>query len=84
MKIYQNVGKLIPKEVYSPSMNVYRLFDILSTLERTYVLSGHTYSSSAVIIKKSSGPEVIKLFSCSAQLSIKFKLLINTKIAQVY
>ena len=28
------------------------------------------------------GPEVIKLFSCSSQLSIKFKLLIYTKIAQ--
>ena len=27
-----------------------------------------------------SGPEVIKLFSCSAQLSTKFQLLIKTKI----
>ena len=26
------------------------------------------------------GPEVIKLFSCSTQLSTKFQLLINTKI----
>ena len=30
------------------------------------------------------GPEVIKLFSCSAQPSIQFKLLINTKIAKIY
>ena len=27
---------------------------------------------------KSPGPEVIKLFSCSTQLCMKFKLLINT------
>ena len=27
------------------------------------------------------GPEVIKLFSCSTQLSTKFQLLIKTKIA---
>ena len=27
-----------------------------------------------------SGPQVIKLFSCSTQLSTKFQLLINTKI----
>ena len=28
---------------------------------------------------RSSGPEVIKLFSCSTQLSIKFQLLIKSK-----
>ena len=27
-----------------------------------------------------SGPEIIKLFSCSTQLSTKFQLLIKTKI----
>ena len=27
-----------------------------------------------------SGPEVIKLFSCSTQLSMKFSLLINMKM----
>ena len=30
------------------------------------------------------GSGVIKLYSCSTQLSIQFKLLINTKIAQIY
>ena len=31
------------------------------------------------------GPEVVKLFSCSTQLSLKFnKLLINTEITQIY
>ena len=29
------------------------------------------------------GPEVIKLFSCSTQLSMKFKLLINTEIDKI-
>ena len=40
--------------------------------------------SSAVNLCKTfgsrSGPEVIKLFSCSTQLSTKFQLLIKTKI----
>ena len=30
------------------------------------------------------GPEVIKLFSSSAQLSMKFQLLINTEITQIF
>ena len=29
------------------------------------------------------GPEVIKLFLCSAQLSLKFQLLINAKIVEI-
>ena len=35
------------------------------------------------LMAESSGPEVIKHFSCSTQLSIKFKLLPNTKIAKI-
>ena len=31
----------------------------------------------------SSGPEVIKLFSCSAQLRLKFILLINVKMPTI-
>ena len=31
-------------------------------------------------VKQSTGPEVIKLFSCSTQLSMKFELLTKTKI----
>ena len=31
----------------------------------------------------SPGPEVVKLFSCSTQLSIKFKLLLNTEIIKI-
>ena len=38
--------------------------------------------STVVMLKQSSrsGPEVIKLFLCSTQLSIKFLLLINVKM----
>ena len=32
---------------------------------------------------RSSGPEVIKLFSCSTQLSTKFILLINVKMSTI-
>ena len=32
--------------------------------------------------RKQPGPEVIKLFSCSTQLSIKFKILISIKISR--
>ena len=32
------------------------------------------------LCKGSTGPEVIKLFSCSTQLSMKFFLLINVKM----
>ena len=31
----------------------------------------------------SSSPDVIQIFSCSTQLSMKFKLLINAEIAQI-
>ena len=33
------------------------------------------------VIEICPGPEVIKLFSCSTQLSTKFQLLIKTKIS---
>ena len=32
---------------------------------------------------KTFGPEVIKLFSCSAQLRMKFEVLINTEISKI-
>ena len=34
-------------------------------------------------VVSSSGLEIIKHFSCSAQLRLKFQRLINTKIAQI-
>ena len=33
--------------------------------------------------QSSLGPEVIKLLSCSTQLSMKFKLLLNTEIIKI-
>ena len=35
------------------------------------------------VFKFSPGPEVIKLFSSSAQLSMKFQLLINVEIVKI-
>ena len=34
-------------------------------------------------IEEKSGPQVIKLYSCSTQLSTKFQLLIKTKYRQM-
>ena len=38
----------------------------------------------SLILLIRAGPEVIKLFSCSTQLSLKFQILIDTEIAQIY
>ena len=35
------------------------------------------------VTEMKTGPEVIKLFSCSAQLSMKFFLLINVKMPTI-
>ena len=53
---------------------------------RTFVLGAQKNSLIMMVLLSthniyfSSGPEVIKLFSCSTQLSTKFQLLIKTKI----
>ena len=36
-----------------------------------------------LLMKEQSGPEVIKLFSCSTQLSMKFSPLINVKMPTI-
>ena len=36
-----------------------------------------------VLVNRKTGPEVIKLFSCSTQLSMKFSLLINVKMPTI-
>ena len=46
-------------------------------------LPQHFPSQCSKCTVNSYGPEVIKLFSCSAQLSWKFKVLINTEIAKI-
>ena len=42
-------------------------------------IAAHLHGCSR-ISRSRPGPEVIKLFSCSTQLSMKFQLLIKTKI----
>ena len=48
-------------------------------------LGKSSYSVAFVMIQleRTPGPKVIKLFSCSTQLSMKFEMLINIKIAKV-
>ena len=38
----------------------------------------------AVYLAEGPGAEVIKLFSCSTQLSMKFKMLMNSERAKIY
>ena len=56
----------------------------------TKVVVGHKLESRALITDSEyyvyagyPGPEVIKLFSCSIQLSIEFKLFINAKVTKI-
>ena len=42
-----------------------------------------TYEKPILVIVVKPGPEVIKLFSSSAQLSMKFQLLINAEIVKI-
>ena len=46
-------------------------------------MSSVAYGPRSSRCAKHSGPEVIKLFSCSTQLSIKFFLLINVKMPTI-
>ena len=48
-------------------------------MSRSHKASSCKYSSAVAI----SGPEVIKLFSCSTQLSMKFSLQINMKMPTI-
>ena len=54
---------------------------------RTQVLIGNVETigcmETSVEPEQIAGPEIIKLFSCSTQLSIKFILLINVKITKI-
>ena len=47
------------------------------------LLSVLTPDFSSIFMNETTGPEVLKPFSCSIQLSMKFKLLINEKIARI-
>ena len=43
---------------------------------------GYGVESRLKAVKSRPGPEVIKLFSCSTQLSMKFQMLISIKISR--
>ena len=43
----------------------------------------HTSYMTSELTDAQAGPEVIKLFSCSTQLSMKFFLLINVKMPTI-
>ena len=48
-----------------------------------FSLSPGVYVGTLNLIASIPGPEVIKLFSISAQLSMKFQLLINVEIIKI-
>ena len=55
----------------------------LHTLLRLNMHCGGTVDAHKPELLKTPGPEVIKLFSCSAQLRLKFILLINVKMPTI-
>ena len=62
---------------YQPGVYVpLKALFLVYKLKNLCILHGHVL----VMSKIGPGPEVIKLFSCSTQLSLKFKLLISDKI----
>ena len=58
--------------------NVQRLHSLMS--KGTFIYQCLRYQELTEYDTLNHGPEVIKLFSCSTQLSMKFFLLINVKI----
>ena len=58
--------------------------DLLNILKSTIkpVFSGHCIKESSVSSSHVRGPEVIKLFSCSTQLSMEFLKLKSMKISR--
>ena len=57
-------------------------FRIYHTDEKS-VIDGHRIQSVKVAVLKKTRLEVIKLFSCSTQLSMKFSLFINMKMPTI-
>ena len=55
----------------------------MSKYERRFTAPTQALNSPASVITEYSGPEVIKLFSCSTQLSMKISLLINMKMPTI-
>ena len=63
------------------------ILEILMELDflkyKIYCNSEPLYTCSQMCMLQSSGPEFIKLFSCSAQLSLKFILPVNVKMPTI-
>ena len=57
--------------------------DVIVVWAVSLALKNTSFLSTSVPVKcLRQGPEIIKLFSCSTQLTIKFELLKNSKIAK--
>ena len=52
-------------------------------LDAVFIWSYDFLVKKSALSRAISGPEVIKLFSCSTQLSMKFSLLINMKMPTI-
>ena len=76
-----NKGKLLAIKLLSHG---YRRAKLVSAFKKVYGKRRDLVDHSNVAISKlSSGPEVIKLFTCSTQLSMKFFSLINVKMPTI-
>ena len=63
--------------------SVNRVFSLLCLFVALVVSQFGFEGRTLVLLVSVPGPEVIKLFSCSTQLSMKFKMLINIEIAKI-
>ena len=60
------------------------LYSRIRKLSASSLSASSLVNSQENLAKTRSRPEVIKLFSCSTQLSMKFKMLIDIEIAKIY
>ena len=72
------MGRHILQKEDTTSHGVSDLYDLYAVSNHYGNMNGGHYTGDLIILTPSS--EVIKLFSCSTQLSTKFQLLIKTKI----
>ena len=72
-------SKYVLKQCLNPHVNDYNLKYRGTLCANEYRTHKANFPSSRI----EPGPEVIKLFSCSTQLSMKFSLLINMKMPTI-
>ena len=74
----------MPRKSASENVCLCRLLNILANLSNLFLHTGKQKRASKIdLFVCSAGPEVIKLFLCSFQLSMKFSLLINVKMPTI-